>query len=84
MDTTHFVYIVECTDGSLYTGITKDIANRLQQHNGEKSGGAKYTKTRRPVALKFVEEHHCFTSAAQREVEIKRFPRPKKLKLLGC
>ena len=47
----YFVYILECSDGSFYTGITTDIPRRLRQHNGELIGGAKYTSARRPVRL---------------------------------
>ncbi len=47
----YFVYILECCDGTFYTGITTDIKKRLRQHNGEIVGGAKYTAARRPVRL---------------------------------
>ncbi len=47
----YFVYILECADGTLYTGITTDLKKRLRQHNGELAGGAKYTSARRPVKL---------------------------------
>ena len=47
----YFVYIVECSDGTLYTGITTDITRRLKEHNGVLAGGAKYTSARRPVKL---------------------------------
>lgn len=47
----YFVYILECCDGTFYTGITTDIKRRLRQHNGELVGGAKYTSARRPVRL---------------------------------
>jgi putative endonuclease len=47
----YFVYILECSDGSFYTGITTDIKRRLRQHNGEIVGGAKYTLARKPVRL---------------------------------
>ncbi|MCM8537942.1 MAG: GIY-YIG nuclease family protein [Lentisphaeraceae bacterium] len=47
----YFVYILECNDGSYYTGITTDTERRLRQHNGELVGGAKYTSARRPVQL---------------------------------
>ena len=45
------VYILECADGSLYTGITRDLEKRLHQHNGTRVGGPKYTRSRRPVRL---------------------------------
>ncbi|MCM8540094.1 MAG: GIY-YIG nuclease family protein [Lentisphaeraceae bacterium] len=47
----YFVYILECCDGTFYTGITTDIKRRLRQHNGEITGGAKYTCARQPVKL---------------------------------
>lgn len=46
-----FVYVLRCSDGSLYTGITTDVERRLDQHNGQTAGGAKYTRPRRPVHL---------------------------------
>ena len=46
----YFIYVLECSDGSLYTGITKDIVKRLEEHNTSNKG-AKYTKARRPVKL---------------------------------
>ena len=50
-----YVYIVRCNDGTLYTGITKDLERRLAEHNSPK-GGAKYTRTRKPVTLVYFEE----------------------------
>jgi putative endonuclease len=47
----YFVYILECCDGTYYTGITTDIGRRIRQHNGELVGGAKYTAARKPVRL---------------------------------
>ena len=47
----YFVYILECVDGTYYTGITTDVVRRLRQHNGELVGGAKYTSARRPVRI---------------------------------
>lgn len=47
----YFVYILECCDGSYYTGITTDMERRLRQHNGELVGGAKYTSARKPSSL---------------------------------
>ncbi|NQZ56061.1 MAG: GIY-YIG nuclease family protein [Lentisphaeraceae bacterium] len=47
----YFVYILECNDGTLYTGIATDVRKRLRKHNGELVGGAKYTASRRPVRL---------------------------------
>ncbi|MDD3816565.1 MAG: GIY-YIG nuclease family protein [Thiovulaceae bacterium] len=77
----YFVYIVECSDATLYTGIAVDVAKRIHEHNTSDKG-AKYTKTRRPVTLVYKEEHPDRSSATKREMEIKRLSRGKKLKLL--
>lgn len=77
----YFVYILECNDGSLYTGITKDLIKRLDEHN-TKSKGAKYTKTRRPVKLVYKEESENRSNASKREYEIKQLSRLKKLQLI--
>lgn len=79
----YFVYIVECADGSLYTGITTDIQKRIREHNGSKAG-ARYTKTRRPVALRYVEEHPTRSGALRRESEIKSWRKDKKWQLLAA
>jgi len=77
----YFVYILECKDGSLYTGITKDVPKRLDEHNS-KDTGAKYTKVRRPVKLVYQESSKDRSSASKREYEIKQFTRSKKLQLI--
>lgn len=77
----YFVYILECSDGSLYTGITKDVAKRLDEHNTSDKG-AKYTKARRPVKLLYEEMSSDRSSASKREYEIKKFTRLKKLELI--
>lgn len=78
----YFVYILECSDGSLYTGITKDVKKRLDEHNS-KDSGAKYTKARRPVKLLYQEPSENRSSASKREYEIKKFKRSQKLELIG-
>lgn len=65
-----FVYIVECADGTLYTGITDDLKSRMMAHNSGK--GAKYTKGRGPVVLKYSEEVMGRGEATKREMEIKK------------
>lgn len=75
-----FCYIVECADGTLYTGWTVDVERRVAQHN--KGLGAKYTKTRRPVKLVYVEEQPDKITALKRERAIKALPRKKKLELI--
>ena len=77
----YFVYILECSDGSLYTGITKDITKRLDEHN-TKDTGAKYTKARRPVKLLYEEASENRSSASKREYAIKKLTRLKKLQLI--
>jgi putative endonuclease len=77
----YFVYIVKCSDETLYTGIAKDIEKRLCEHNSSDKG-AKYTRTRRPVKLLHVEKLEDRSSASKREYEIKKMNRAAKLKLL--
>ena len=74
-----FVYIVRCSDGTLYTGWAVDVAARVKAHNAGR--GAKYTRTRLPVKLVYSEELPTRAEAMQRERQIKRYPRAKKLAL---
>jgi putative endonuclease len=78
----HFTYILECADGSLYVGSTNNMERRLLQHNESKKG-AHYTKIRRPVVLKYVESSATLKESRQREAEIKRWTRDKKLALIA-
>lgn len=75
-----FVYVIGADDGSLYAGITTDLARRWQQHVS--GTGAKYFRGRRPVAVVYLERGHDRASAARRELAIKRLSRAAKLKLL--
>jgi len=75
-----FCYILECDDGTLYTGWTTDPARRERQHNAGR--GARYTRTRRPVKMIYVEEQPDRKSAMKRELAIKRMGRERKLKLI--
>ena len=77
------VYILECADGSLYTGIAADLPRRLRQHNGELTGGPKYTRGRRPVRLLWSEPAADRSAAQQREASIKALSRTAKLTLAG-
>ncbi|MBA6413277.1 GIY-YIG nuclease family protein [Parahaliea sp. F7430] len=79
-----WVYVLECADGSLYTGVARDIERRLAQHNGLIAGGPKYTRGRRPVVLRWQEAAPDRSSAQQREAQIKSFSRQQKLSLLGA
>lgn len=72
------VYMVRCADGSLYTGVAKDVARRLEEHNGDDRLGAKYTRARRPVALVYREPASSRSEAARRESEIKRMSKQAK------
>lgn len=76
--TRHYVYIVRCGDGSFYTGCTKNVEERVRRHNGELHGGARYTRTRRPVVLVHCEEFTSLKEARRREMALKRLSRPAK------
>ena len=78
----YYTYIVECSDGSYYTGKTFDIYQRLKQHNGLIPGGAKYTESRRPVKLVHYEEFTTNKIACNREAEIKKLTRKQKMQLI--
>lgn len=80
--TSYFTYILTCADGTFYIGKTTDIDNRLEQHNGSKKGGAKYTHGRRPVKLAYVEEYETHAEAAKREYELKQLTRKQKEHLI--
>lgn len=76
----HYVYIVECADGSYYTGYTTDVDRRVDEHNAGE--GAKYTRGRTPVELRYVEEHDNKSAAMSREYEIKQLSRREKERLV--
>lgn len=78
----YFVYILECSDGTLYTGIAKDVNKRLLEHNTSDKG-AKYTKARRPVALMYTEEQEDRSCASKREYSIKKLTRKEKIRLIN-
>jgi putative endonuclease len=75
-----FVYIVQCADNSLYTGITNNLERRINEHNN--GTGAKYTKGRTPVEIVFTETRPNRSLASKRELEIKKLCRNDKLKLI--
>lgn len=77
----HFIYILECSDSTLYVGSTNNLERRLDQHNNSK-WGAHYTKIRRPVKLLYSETFNTLKEARQRESEIKSWKREKKLNLI--
>lgn len=76
------VYIVECSDGSLYTGITNDMERRLEEHN--EGRGAKYTKHRGPVTVRYTEHQDRKGAALTREAAIKSLRREDKLALIAA
>lgn len=90
-DLAWFTYIVRCSDGSLYTGVTNDLRKRLQTHNSGQ--GAKYTAGRQPVVLVYHEKFEAEASessvsaksaAMRREYQIKQLTREEKEKLIGA
>ncbi len=76
------IYILECCDESLYCGITNDIERRLKQHSGELTGGAKYTLSRRPCNLVYLEKSMNRKEALIREFEIKQMSKSQKRELI--
>lgn len=76
----NYTYMVECSDGTLYTGWTNNIEKRIEIHNEGK--GAKYTRSRLPVELKYYETFATKREAMQREYQIKQLSRQDKLKLI--
>lgn len=76
-----YVYMVCCSDGTLYTGMTNDLDKRLEAHNSGRSG-ARYTKSRRPVQLVYAERAGSKSAAAKLELRIKNLPRSKKKRLM--
>ena len=75
----NYIYIIECSDGTLYTGWTTDLKRRINEHNSGKA--SKYTRVRRPVKLKYYEEFTTRQDAMKREYEIKQLSRQEKLEL---
>lgn len=77
----YYMYILECSDRTLYTGWTNNLQNRLQKHNQGK--GAKYTRSRTPLTLKYFEVFSEKTEAQRREYFVKKLSREEKLKLIA-
>ena len=80
-DDSWFVYLLQCSDGSFYTGVTTDLKRRVRQHNGEIVGGANYTRARRPVAMVWHEGCENRSVAQQREYMVRRLSRLEKQRL---
>ena len=77
---TAYAYIVECADGTLYSGWTNDLEKRIAAHNAGQ--GAKYTRSRRPVTLRYYEEFEDKNEALRREAALKKLSRAKKQALI--
>jgi len=82
MNDSWHVYVVRCSDSSLYTGIAKKLDARIEQHNAGQ--GAKYTRSRRPVTLVYSETAPDRGAALRREFEIKQLPATAKRRLVGA
>ncbi|WP_263834493.1 GIY-YIG nuclease family protein [Salinibacter sp.] len=76
----HYVYVIECSDGTYYTGYTTDVERRVDEHND--GTAAKYTRGRRPVTLVHVESYDSQSAAMQREYAIKQLRRAAKEELV--
>ena len=74
------VYILECADGTYYTGMTNNLERRLKEHNAKRGG--RYTRGKTPVVLKYAEPQGTFKEAMVRELEIKGYARPRKARLI--
>jgi len=77
-----FVYILRCADGSLYTGVAKDVARRLAEHAAGRA--SRYTRVRLPVTLTWFRRVRTWSRALQEEYRIKRLPRAAKLEIVGA
>ena len=78
----YYIYILKCSDNTLYTGYTNDLNKRVVAHNTSKTG-AKYTKARRPVMLVYSEKFRTKSKAMKREWKIKSMERDEKIKLFN-
>jgi putative endonuclease len=76
----NYVYILKCSDNTLYTGYTNDLTNRLKAHNN--GNGAKYTRGRLPVELVYFEQYESKSDAMKREYSIKQLTREEKINLI--
>lgn len=80
MERKWFVYILNCADGTLYTGITNDLDRRIKAHNA--GTASKYTRVRRPVSIVYSEEVETKGDALRRELQIKRLTRSGKMAII--
>ena len=79
-----YIYIVKCSDQTLYTGITRDVRRRIKEHNSNDLLGARYTRCRRPVTLVYKEDAGSRSEATKRETAIKKLTRNKKNGLIAA
>ncbi len=79
----YFVYILQCSDNTFYTGITTNLERRIKEHNTSKIG-AKYTKVRRPVKLIYSKEFNNRSEASVEEARIKKLTRAEKINFISC
>lgn len=77
----YYVYLLECADGSIYTGITNDLKKRLKRH--AEGSGARYTRAKKALRILYAEEHPDRSAATKREAEIKSWTRQRKLDLIS-
>lgn len=77
----YFVYLLECEDGSLYTGVTTDVERRFAEH--KKGIGSHFTKAKKAKRIVYTEKQPNRSAAQKREAEIKKWPRAKKLTLIA-
>lgn len=77
----YFIYLLRCSDKTLYCGQTKDLKKRVNEHNGSNSK-SKYTRTRRPVKLVYFEKYQTISEALKREIKIKKMKKTEKEELI--
>jgi putative endonuclease len=77
----HYVYVLECADGTFYTGYTTDVERRVSEHDA--GDRAKYTRGRTPVELVYTEEFASRSAAMSREYELKQLSRAEKERVVG-
>ena len=77
-----YVYILRCSDNSLYCGVTTDLRRRVKEHNSKTSKSAKYTRARQPVTLVYSEKFSSINEALKREAEVKTWTKIKKENLI--
>lgn len=78
----YYVYLLECADGSIYTGITTDLKKRFERH--AQGSAARYTRAKKAVRMLYAEEQPSRSAATKRELQIKSWPRQKKLDLIAA